>query len=229
MTEEHHDCCSPADVTSHDNPQHSTTRAGLWAAGGSVLSAVLASACCWLPLLLVAFGVSAAGVSAAFEKVRPFFLTVSTILLAAGFYLLYVRREACAAGSACPVSDPRRKRVNRTMLWVAAAVVLAFAFFPKYAGFVLGKTASRDVQDNASGSRVVTLGIEGMTCEACAITIQKALAAVPGVGHASVVFADREAHIILDPTSPASNEALIRAIAKAGYVAKLPAQTRPAP
>jgi copper chaperone CopZ len=182
-----------------------------------------------LPLLLVAFGVSAASVSAAFEKVRPLFLTVSTILLAAGFYLVYVRREACAAGSACTVPDPKLKGVSRTMLWVATACVLAFAFFPKYAGFVLGKTTSREVQDNASGSRVVTLAIEGMTCEACAITIQKALAAVPGVGNASVVFTDREAHIILDQTSPASNEALIRATAKAGYIAKLPAQTRPAP
>lgn len=229
MTVEHHDCCRPADITNHDNPQRSITRSGLLAAAGSVLSAVIASACCWLPLLLVALGVSVAGVSAAFEKVRPLFLTVSIILLAAGFYFVYVRREAQANKRWRGRPARENKRLNRTILWVAAAVVLAFAFFPKYAGFVLGKTASRDVQGNASGSRVVTLAIEGMTCEACAITIQKTLAAVPGVGNASVVFADREAHIILDRSSPASNKALIQAIAKAGYVAKLPAQTGPAP
>lgn len=37
-------------------------RTGLVAFGGSVLAALVASACCWLPLLLVTFGGSAAGV-----------------------------------------------------------------------------------------------------------------------------------------------------------------------
>lgn len=228
-TRQIHDCCPPQRATRHDERPTSIGRAGLWAAGGSVVSAVTASACCWLPLLLVAFGVSAAGVSAAFEKVRPLFLTVCTILLAVGFYLLYVRREACAPDSACAVPNPKRKRVNRAMLWVATAFVLAFAFFPKYAGFVLGQTTSRAVQGNANDSRVVTLTIEGMTCEACAITIQKALSGVPGVRTASVDYAEGKALIALDPALPLSNEALIRAVHEAGYTAKLASEPAPEP
>jgi copper chaperone CopZ len=172
-------------------------------------------------LLLVALGVSVAGVSAAFEKVRPLFLTVSTILLAAGFYFLYVRREACAPGSACAVPDPKLKGVSRTMLWVATACVLAFAFFPKYAGFVLGKTASRDVQDNASGSRVVKLAIEGMTCEACAVHVQKLLAQVPGVRNAVVNFDAGQALVTIDTDAPPAGDRLVAVVKKAGYKASL--------
>ena len=46
-------------------------RAGAWASAGAVVSAVFSSACCWLPLLLVAFGASAAGVAGFFEAQRP--------------------------------------------------------------------------------------------------------------------------------------------------------------
>ena len=68
-------------------------RTGLVTVGGSVLAALIASACCWLPLLLVTFGVSAAGVSAQFESVRPYFLALTAVLLGAGFYFSYFRRR----------------------------------------------------------------------------------------------------------------------------------------
>ncbi len=73
--EERHDCCAGrSQEASADVGPSRVERAGLLAVGASVFSAILASACCWLPLLLVAFGTSAAGASAAFERVRPFFL-----------------------------------------------------------------------------------------------------------------------------------------------------------
>lgn len=37
---------------------------------GAVFTAIMGSACCWLPLLLIAFGFSAAGVGAFFEQYR---------------------------------------------------------------------------------------------------------------------------------------------------------------
>jgi Zinc binding domain len=69
------DCCARKGHTSDDDvgAAHSCTargealrggsdrnRAGALAAGGSVAAAMLSSACCWLPLVLIVFGASAA-------------------------------------------------------------------------------------------------------------------------------------------------------------------------
>jgi copper chaperone CopZ len=85
---------------------------------GAVFTAIMGSACCWLPLLLIAFGFSAAGVGNFFEQYRPYFLTATFILLGIAWYFTYratIRRawahllgkrtpapavEACCAGEA---------------------------------------------------------------------------------------------------------------------------------
>jgi copper ion binding protein len=56
---------------------------------GAVFTAIMGTACCWLPLLLIAFGFSAAGVGSFFEQYRPYFLTVTFALLAVAWYFTY--------------------------------------------------------------------------------------------------------------------------------------------
>jgi copper chaperone CopZ len=61
---------------------------------GTLLSAVMASSCCWLPLLLLAFGVSGAGIASTLQAYRPVFLLVTFGFLAAAFYVTYRPRHA---------------------------------------------------------------------------------------------------------------------------------------
>lgn len=63
---------------------------GAWPATlGAVFTAVVGSACCWLPLLLIAFGFSAAGVGNFLEQYRPPLLCATFALLAVAWYLTY--------------------------------------------------------------------------------------------------------------------------------------------
>jgi copper chaperone CopZ len=211
------DCCKRP--VAAGLPPKNDGRPALWAAAGSVASAVVASACCWLPLLLLAFGVSAAGASAAFEKVRPFFLVVAAVLLSVGFYLTYFRPQACVPGSECAPPNPKLRRFNRVMLWTATVVVVAVALFPNYVGLLLGNTDQAAVENGSLQSE--TLKVEGMTCEACATEIQQELARVPGVKQASVRYAEGKALVTFDPASPPSQDALLEAVEKAGYKASL--------
>lgn len=213
------DCCNRPVAAGLAKPPRNDGRPALWAAAGSVVSAVVASACCWLPLLLLAFGVSAAGASAAFEKVRPFFLVIAAALLSAGFYLTYFRKEGCAPGSECALPNPKLRRFNRAMLWIATVVVVAVALFPNYVGIVLGNTNQAAVDNGSLQS--VTLKVEGMTCEACTTAIQRELAKISGVKQASVRYADGQALVTFDPSSPPSQNALLEAVEKAGYKATL--------
>ncbi|MEK7732216.1 MAG: mercuric transporter MerT family protein [Planctomycetota bacterium] len=127
MTKDLHHCCDAATASPAGDDSR---RAGLWAVGASVASALVASACCWLPLLLVTLGLSAAGVASAFEKVRPYFLGVCAVPLGLGFYLVYFRKETCAPGTACATPNRRLTPFNQAMLWVAALLVTVFALFP---------------------------------------------------------------------------------------------------
>ena len=73
-----------------------------------------------------------------------------------------------------------------------------------------------------SATEQVTLPIGGMTCAACQHHVEVALREVPGVGSAEVNLLANKATVTYDP-SAVRLEALLGAVAEAGYEASLPA------
>lgn len=219
-----HDCCSTTDtsVDTKDKGQ----RTGVLAVAGSVLSALAASACCWIPLLLIAFGVSVGGVSAWLEQYRWLFLGLTAILLGTGFYFVYFRKPQCAPGTACAMPNLRFLRFNRVMLWAATVVVIATAAFPKYAGYLIPQDEPAQITIPANQVATASLGIAGMSCEACAVHLKNALVKVPGVLDVSVSYADSNATISFDDTMPPSVTDLASAVTGAGFKSDISAISR---
>lgn len=188
---------------------------GTLAQFGALASAVVASACCWLPLLLLAVGVSGGALSATFEAWRTVLLPMTFLLLGLAFYSAYWRpkvvpvsaRGPDAAGNACciaPGADAKAaacclppgtkgfalRKFNKVMLWVVTVFVLAFAFFPNYVGYLLGGGGALAARHDLDK---VVVKIDGMTCEACAVKIENALRNVAGVSAAEVNYEKAEA------------------------------------
>lgn len=184
-----------------------------WTTAGSVFSAAIASACCWLPLLMVATGFSIAGASAFFERLRPFFLVLATVLLGLGFWLQYrPRPAACGPDGSCEPPDRRWRRLNRSMLWLSTVFVLALALFPRYVGQLFGRDAVAE-----GPATEVWVEIEGMTCDGCETAIEAALAELEGVRG---VVADHErggARVQIDPAAAPDPATLEAAVLTAGY------------
>lgn len=205
-------------------------RAGFIATGGSVVTAILSSACCWLPLLLLSFGASAAGASAFFERWRPVFIVVATASLAIGFYFAYFRKTACAEG--CCAGQPRRGRrprtLQRAMLWCSAVIVAAFIFFPSYIGLLLDGSNSATAA-NVDGltdteTREYVFDVSGMHCEGCAALLRNDLAKIDGVAEVDVDYDGGMAR--LRSTRDGIEARVVEAASRLGYTASRHAESQ---
>jgi heme/copper-type cytochrome/quinol oxidase subunit 2 len=148
----------------------SSNRGELIAKIGTVVSALVASSCCWLPVLLLAVGISGAGIASALEAYRPIFMVVTFGFLGMAFYFTYrPRRAANAAAADCcsPSAEASGKRrfsmmaFNKVMLWAVTLLAVVFLFFPQ---FVTGLLGTGSDQITADMTRTV-IQVEGMTCE----------------------------------------------------------------
>jgi copper chaperone CopZ len=184
---------------------------------GAAAAAFVASLCCLGPLLLGGVGLSAA-LLASFAPLRPYFLAVSAVLLAGGFYFAY-RKPKAAEGCEGQVCAPesRTRRMAKPLLWIATVAVLALALFPWYGGRLVGATA---VTSPAAGTTVQTaeLKISGMVCEACAGVVKRRLLETPGVAAAEVDYPGGRATVKYDPAKTDPNK-LAAAVNATGYKA----------
>lgn len=71
--------------------------------------------------------------------------------------------------------------------------------------------------------KTVTLNVPGMTCEACPITVKKALQNVPGVSKIDVVYEKKQIVVTFDD-SKTNTDTLVKATTNAGYPSQ-PEQT----
>jgi mercuric ion transport protein len=104
------------------------------AAAGSVVSGLLASACCIGPLVFTLLGISGAASAQRFEPFRPYLLVVTYALLSAAFYFTYGRQVACGPNAACEMS--RTNRIGKLMLWITTLIVVLATAFPLYAQYL---------------------------------------------------------------------------------------------
>ncbi len=203
---------------------------------GTVLSAIIASSCCWLPLLLLAFGVSGAGIAGALEAYRPLFIVLTFGFLAAAFYFTYRPRKSpttesncCStAHDCCAVPQKETKQrfsmitMNKIMLWGVTLLAALFLFFPKYVSFFM---ASQEAESETTATSPLvtktTIAIEGMTCEGCSVALEKSIRGVPGVLSAKVDFKNKQAVVSTEACCPFPQDQILKAIEDAGFAGSL--------
>jgi mercuric ion transport protein len=184
---------------------------------GSTLTAFVASLCCLGPLILGGAGLGVTLV-ATFAPLRPYFLALSGVLLAAGFYFVYRKpkaAEACEGEVCAPQSQARR--MAKPLLWLATVAVAALAFFPSY-GVKLVGTPAAAAPNSLATLQTAELKITGMDCEVCAGVIQRKLLETRGVVNADVRYPAGSATVQFDPTQTDA-EKLIAVVDGTGYKA----------
>lgn len=180
-------------------------------------AAFVASLCCLGPLLLGGAGLGAV-LLATFAPLRPYFLAVSAILLAGGFYFAYRKPKAAPACEAevCAL-ESRTRRMAKPLLWIATMAVLALAFIPNYGGKLVGATIVASPTTTAT-LQTTELKVSGMFCEVCAGVVKRKLMETPGVADAEADYRGGEVTVKYDPgkTDPIK---LAEAVNSTGYKA----------
>lgn len=199
---------------------------------GTVLSAVMASSCCWLPLVLLAFGVSGAEIAGALEAYRPLFIVLTFGFLAAAFYLTYRPRklqategDCCSTAHDCravPKEGTLRRfsmmTMNKIMLWAVTLLAVLFLFFPKYVSvFLASQQAESETTATSPLVSKTAIAIEGMTCEGCSVALEKAIKRVPGVLRAKVDYGNKQAVVSTEACCPFPKNEILKAIENAGF------------
>ena len=104
------------------------SRSGPLALGG--LAAIIASACCLGPLVLIALGFSGAWIGnlTVLEPYRPLFIAVALIALFFAWRRIYRSAEKCLPDEVCAL--PQTRHLYKILFWAVAVLVLIALAFP---------------------------------------------------------------------------------------------------
>ena len=192
---------------------------------GTLIAASLATACCWIPLLIAVTGITAAGVGMQLEAYSGYFYGLTAILLAYSFWEGFIRHrgkecEPCTAeASEGKAKGPTRAGQARLFFGVHLALVVVLLSLPTL--MTQGPTALASPQDileegQEDSSQEATISVEGMTCGGCVATVEAALADVDGVRSGDVSLEKEEAVVQFDGAVVSAGDIAAR-IAADGY------------
>lgn len=213
-----------------------------WSFGAAVGAAVAASTCCTIPLALVSLGIGGAWIGnlTALEPYRWIFVALAVGALGyAGYNEWRLSRRP-----ACDCETIFSSMTRRVMLGVGTLAVLGLIASPwliagsagaateraNLAAQVAADSTEEMAEEQVDGQHAdapesfqqVVLEVEGMTCAACPLTVEKALARLDGVYSTRTSYEPPEAVVRFDPAK-ITIEDLTRTTADAGY----PSQPKP--
>src|SRR6266568_3371457 len=181
-----------------------------------ILSALLASACCIGPLLLVAIGV---GSGAVWVGRYHWFFLIGGIAVLIWAWAKYLREKTICD---CEHKPMGRRRSAMLTLLITTALVLGFAGLNISRYVFAGTPVVAQTQTHlANGLNRIVVSVEGLSCVTCEIPVRHALRRIDGVKAAHVSAATKTATVDYEPakTNP---EQLVAAINSTGYGATLP-------
>ena len=180
-----------------------------------LLSAVVASSCCVLPVLLVVTGLGSLGVGSLLGRFHWGFIGGALALLLYAWRVYFKKRSHCRAAS-CEMEGGK---TTRWALLVASLIVLTLISLNLYT--YASRRPSQLSLASTTGLAQVRIPVEGMTCFTCQLTVGSSVKKLPGVREAHADVTQHSATITYDPRQITVQQ-LVEAINKTGYRASVP-------
>lgn len=188
-----------------------------------ILSAVFASSCCAVPLLLIGLGLGGIGAGSVLGKYHWYLQGGAVVLLAFAWGVWYREKRRAYALAA----DFKGEKITPRILAVASVVAAFFIGNSVYANFFDGSSAAPVAAERGvmapTGYQTANLRVEGMSCSSCASHIKGELAKLPGIFDVDVSVKGKSVSVTYDPKQVQPSQC-VQVINDAGYEAELPTQ-----
>jgi len=194
----------------------------------AIVTALLASLCCIIPVLAIVGGLSGLASTFSFlEPLRPYLIAFTAIILGYAFYSAYKPKKKDEIECACDDDkvDTKKSFINsKSFLWIIAVIAVVLITFPYYSQAFLPQKDNPESQSELSANSnhiiKVKLEIEGMTCISCEQSVDYTLKSEIGVLSAESSYKTGIAYVQFDDTK-VQPEQLKKAIEnKVGYKVK---------
>lgn len=183
----------------------------------SVLSALLASACCWVPALLGASATGAFAFTRVLSPWRPYLLMATFLFLAIGFFLALKPSKECCLTEEGRAIFRHKQRKNLLILVVVSLFVLGISVYPALLG--IGARGEHRTVESA-GTWEYWVRIKGMDCEGCTVLLSERLKEVPGVVSVEISYEEGVARVKVSSLS-VRGEDIVAKIKESGFDAEL--------
>ena len=185
--------------------------------GAGILTAIASSLCCISPLLALLAGGS--GVATTFswvEPARPYLIgfTVLVLVFAWGQKLKPKKVMACN----CEEDSKPSFLQSKIFLTIVTFFAIVMTALPYYSSVFYPNAKPKKMDVNTIDVQKITVGIEGMSCEACQNHINNAITELPGILEINTSYVNGNAIIEFDKTKTSTKE-IKQAINSIGYTA----------
>ncbi|MBI2061006.1 MAG: heavy-metal-associated domain-containing protein [Nitrospirae bacterium] len=188
-----------------------------------LLSALFASSCCAVPLLLIMLGLGGIGAGGILGKYHWYSQGAAVVLLSVAWGVWYREKRRAYALAA----DFKGERFTPKLLGAASLFVAFFIGSSVYANLLDGSSAPSANAEQATiapaGYRTANLHVEGMSCSSCASHIKEEMAKLPGIFDVDVSVRGKSVTVRYNPDQ-VQPPRMVQVINEAGYKAELPAQ-----
>jgi copper chaperone CopZ len=204
---------------------------------GSIGAGILSMVCCVGPVALSALGLGGGALLAQLTPLQPYWIALSVVMLGIGFYLTYRPRRVVCEDGTCKIE--RAGFWNKIAIWSATVGVAVMIALPYALGIVASQDAAMTATHKATAPAVqpasassttpvpatpvtlhqLTLAVQGMTCEACPLTVKNFIGSVRGVTGVKVTFEPPHAVVVYDAATTSPDE-IVKSL-KEPYVATI--------
>ena len=192
-----------------------TAKTSIKMASAGILSALLASSCCIIPVLALIAG--STGMASSFswvEPIRPYLIILSVVVLGFAWYRnLKISKETT---DCCAVGEKPKFIQSRTFLAIVTVFALAMMTFPLYSNIFFTSYKNENAIIDTSNLSRVEFNISGMTCTGCENHIEHAVSELPGISEVNASY-DKSNTIVTYDSLQTSLQQIQDAIGTTGY------------